>query len=199
MNDSVHVRLLSDISDKVLEVQSAMSREEDSFWDFGGWKECDSPKKHKTNSDCQDLGTKPVIELRKRSLSKLQQSKSTGKPAKLDKPLLSPFLLFPLPQSSVSKLPSPCPLPRTAVQVRQPQPSPKQKLLSLRAMMTKQVRQVISITEETHPIHSGKNRPSLSDGREGGLALPRIATRQVIRRAETRLGGSTSRPPVLFL
>ena len=179
MNDSVHVRLLSEISDKALEGLRSVSRGEDEFWEFGGWRESDSPKKQKTDSDSQGLGTKRLIDPGKRSFSKLQQSKYPPKP---DRP--TPLLLFPLTQSSV--LTSPTQVPRTT----------PRKILSLRTMMTKQVRQVVSMTEKMQPIHSGGKRPSMMEGR---LVLPRVMTRQVVRRAGNRQEAVTGRTPVLFL
>lgn len=197
MNDSVHVRLLSDISDKVIETQSVLTTEEDSLWEFGGWKESENPRKGKTNSEYQVLRTKRIVESRARSFSKLGRKLQPFKPAlQPERPRNTHFLLFPMSHPALEPHISPT-HPATTRQTSRPKPSPKQ--LSLRSMMTKQVRQVISITTATQPIHSAKNRPSLSDVRENRPSFPRITSRKVIRRAETRQERPSDQNPVLFL
>ena len=195
MNDSVHVRLLSDISDKVTEAQSVLTTEEDSLWEFGSWKQSESMRKVRTNSEYQALGTKRIVESRTRSFAKL--GRKPFKPAlQPERPRNTPFLLFPMSHPALEPHVSSV-LPATTRQASRPKPSPKQ--LSLHSMMIKQVRQVISITGATQPIHSAKNRPSLSDVRENGPSFPRIMSRKVIRRAETKQEGPADRNSVLFL
>lgn len=194
MNDSVHVRLLSDISDKVTEAQSVNTEEEDSLWEFGSWKEAEGMRKAKTNSESQGFGTKRRVETRVRSFSKIDRK--VRQVTERERPWNTPFLLFPMSHTPLQPHLSPI-QPATTRQTSRPKPISKK--LSLHSMMIKQVRQVISITSAPQPIHSGKIRPFLSNVCEKRPSFPRVISRKVVRRAESKQEGLLDRNSILFL
>ena len=185
MSDSLHVRILSDLSDLLCERRRVQTEPDDSF---GGWDETETLGKLKPRPviESPTRFMKQTLEPLVKSTSKLtpRLSKPQFQPLKLERPVST--LLFPDTQIAVMSSTRRIRRVPTESEIRV-KPHFKPKIVSLKTMSTREVKQIVTVNSRgIPPIHTSRNRVLTSGLRDEVYSLPSIVTKKVIRRVESR-------------